>query len=147
MLIEHLITSFISSAGFGIIFNVPRKTLLQCGFVGMAGWCVYITLSLFMGIDVIPATLAAAFLVAVVSQLFARMYKVPIIVYSVAGIIPLVPGGMAYDAMRKMVENNYTLAIELTIKAFMLSGSIAIGLVFSEVVNQIITKYQARARY
>ncbi|MCR8844574.1 threonine/serine exporter family protein [Paenibacillus sp. SC116] len=147
MLIEHLITSFISSAGFGIIFNVPRKTLLQCGFVGMAGWCVYITLSLFMGIDVIPATLAASFLVAVVSQLFARMYKVPIIVYSVAGIIPLVPGGMAYDAMRKMVENNYTLAIELTIKAFMLSGSIAIGLVFSEVVNQIITKYQARARY
>ncbi|WP_028595371.1 threonine/serine exporter family protein [Paenibacillus assamensis] len=147
MLTEHLITSFISTAGFGIIFNVPRRTLLQCGFVGMAGWCVYIVLSINMGIDVIPATLAASFLVAVVSQLFARLYKVPIIVYSVAGIIPLVPGGVAYDAMRKMVENNYTLAIELTIKAFMLSGSIAIGLVFSEVVNQIIRKYQAGARY
>jgi uncharacterized membrane protein YjjB (DUF3815 family) len=59
------------------------------------------------------------------------------IVFSVSGIIPLVPGGMAYDAMRHFVTNDYNVAIELAAKAFMLSGAIAFGLTISEVLNQV----------
>jgi uncharacterized membrane protein YjjB (DUF3815 family) len=40
--------------------------------------------------------------------------------------------------MRNVVEDNYGLAVQLAVEAFMISGAIAIGLVFSEVVNQII---------
>jgi len=42
--------------------------------------------------------------------------------------------------MRKIVENNYNDAIALAAKVLMLAGSIAFGLVFSEVINQIIKK-------
>jgi uncharacterized membrane protein YjjB (DUF3815 family) len=66
------------------------------------------------------------------------MYRTPVIIFSVAGIIPLVPGGLAYDAMRNFVQNDYNAAINLAAKAFMISGSIAIGLIFSEVINQVI---------
>lgn len=44
-------------------------------------------------INSIIATLAAAFIVAVISQYFAKRYKTPITVFNVSGIIPLVPGG------------------------------------------------------
>lgn len=135
----QLVTSFIASAAFGIIFNAPKRTLLQCGFIGMAGWLLYI-LCLEFSLDVTAAALIAAFAVTVVSQLFAKAYKTPIIVFNVAGIIPLVPGGLAYDAMRNAVENQYDQAVQLAAKAFMISGAIAIGLVFSEVLNQIIRR-------
>ncbi|WP_147533586.1 threonine/serine exporter family protein [Bacillus marasmi] len=137
MIIEQLLTSFISTAGFGILFNVPKQTLLKCGLVGMLGWIMYVIL-VKEGVDVVMATLAASFFVAVISQIFAKRYKSPVIIFSVAGIIPLVPGGLAYDTMRHFVENDYNTAITLAAKATMLSGAIGMGLVFSEVVNQTI---------
>lgn len=139
-IVAHLITSFIASAAFGIIFNVPKKALLKCGFVGMVGWFIYIMLETVFGVDMIVATLVAAFFIAIISQTFAKFYKTPMIVFNVSGIIPLVPGGMAYDAMRHIVENDYNMAVQLAAKAFMVSGSIAIGLVFSEVINQMIKR-------
>lgn len=139
MWVEQLVTSFIASAGFGILFNAPRESILKCGFVGMVGWMIYVLL-VDVEVDLILATFIAAFIIAFVSQRFARVYKMPIIIFSVAGIIPLVPGGLAYDAMRNIVVNDYNVAIQLATKAFMISGAIAMGLVFAEVVNQIIRK-------
>ncbi|MVP01629.1 MULTISPECIES: threonine/serine exporter family protein [Paenibacillus] len=139
-MLEQLVTSYIASAAFGIIFNVPRNTLLQCGFVGMMGWFLYIVLVNGQHMDAVIGTLAAAFFVTVISQLFAKIYKTPIIVFSVSGIIPLVPGGMAYDAMRSFVENDYNIAVQLAAKAFLISGAIAVGLIFSEVMNQLIRR-------
>ncbi|MGG2197096.1 MULTISPECIES: threonine/serine exporter family protein [Paenibacillus] len=139
MIGEQLLMSFIASAAFAILFNVPKGTLVQCGFVGMFGWLLYISL-LKVPADPILATMIASFFVAVTSQFFAKMYKTPITVFSVAGIIPLVPGGLAYDTMRNVVENQYDLAVQLAAKAFMLSGAIAMGLVFSEVMHHVIRK-------
>lgn len=137
--LAQLVTSFIASAAFGIIFNAPRESLVKCGFTGMAGWVLYYLL-VMRDISSIMATLAATLLVAVISQFFSRRYKTPIIIFSVAGIIPLVPGGLSYDAMRHFVENDYNTAIQLAARAFMLSGAIAMGLLFSEVLNQLIKK-------
>ncbi|MDQ0230831.1 uncharacterized membrane protein YjjB (DUF3815 family) [Metabacillus malikii] len=138
-MIEQIITSFIASAAFGIIFNAPSKSLLKCGFAGMIGWIIYIFLFDYSG-DSVFASVIASFFIAIISQYFARRYKTPVIIFNVSGIIPLVPGGLAYDAMRRVVENDYNAAIPLAAKAFMISGAIAIGLVLSEVLNQIIKK-------
>lgn len=144
-MVYQLITSFIATGAFGIIFNVPRRTLIQCGFVGMVGWILYMYL-IQNEIDSVLSTLAGAFVVAIISHFFAKRYRTPVIIFSVAGIIPLVPGGLAYDAMRNFVENDYNTAITLAAKAFMISGSIAIGLVFSEVINQVIRRSQLRTK-
>ncbi|SHF76608.1 threonine/serine exporter family protein [Ornithinibacillus halophilus] len=138
-IVEQLITSFIAAAGFGIIFNAPKNALIQCGLVGMIGWILYFVL-VQHDMDSVPATVFAAMLVAVLSHICARIYKTPIIIFSVSGIIPLVPGGMAYEAMRNFVENDYALALQFSAKVMLLAGGIAIGLMFSEVANQVIRK-------
>ncbi|WP_231597646.1 threonine/serine exporter family protein [Bacillus sp. SA1-12] len=142
-MIEQFITSFVASSAFGIIFNAPVKSLFKCGFIGMIGWMIYIGLYESMN-DSVFASVVASFFIAIISQFFAKAYKTPVIIYNVSGIIPLVPGGLAYDAMRQVVENNYNEAIPLAAKAFMISGAIAIGLVLSEVINQIIRKVNLR---
>jgi len=138
MLVQFLM-SFIAAAGFGIIFNVPKKTLIQGGLAGAIGWLAYLFLVEFQ-FDQVFATFVASFIVAVFSHIFSKVYKTPMIIFSVAGIIPLVPGGLAYDAMRHVVQQEYTAAIELAAKAFMISGAIAMGLIFSEVMNQVLVK-------
>lgn len=142
-MIAQLITSFIASAAFGIIFNVPKNSLIQCGTVGMVGWFLYYYL-VENDVNSIAATLAAAFLVAVISQYFAKRYKTPITIFNVSGIIPLVPGGLSYDAMKHFVENDFNMAFQLAAKAFMLAGAIAMGLIFAEVMNQLVTKYNIK---
>lgn len=145
-IVAQLVTSFIAASGFGILFNAPRRTLWQCGVVGMLGWILYYQLTQQFGIDPVGATVAAAILVGVLSQLCARFYKIPVIIFNVGGIIPLVPGGIAYNAMRHFVEDDYNLGIQLAAKVMLLSGAIAIGLMFSEVVNQLNQQYVKRKK-
>ncbi|MEK0313487.1 threonine/serine exporter family protein [Cohnella sp. 56] len=136
--------SFVGTACFGVIFQIPRRSLLQCGLAGMIGWLVYYGL-IQADADAIAATWTSAVLIGLIAHYLAIRFKVPVTVFSVSGIIPLVPGGMAYDAMLNVVQNDYQSAVQLGAKAFMLSGAIAVGLVFSEVINQLVKKIRTRA--
>lgn len=138
-IIGQLLTSFIATAAFGVIFNAPKETLVKCGIVGMGGWIIYYLVEKYTS-DAVLATFGATLFVGIVSQELAKFYKTPVIIFSVAGIIPLVPGGLAYDTMRNFVENDYYSAVALGAKVTMLSGSIAFGLVFSEVINQVVRR-------
>jgi uncharacterized membrane protein YjjB (DUF3815 family) len=142
-MLQQLITSFIASAAFALLFNAPKNSLIKCGFVGMVGWFFYILL-VGKGFDEVVASVIASVFIAIISQLFAKRYKMPIIIFNVSGIIPLVPGGLAYDAMRHFVVNDYNTAIQLAAKAFLISGAIAAGLIFSEVFNQIKKAIQVK---
>lgn len=131
----HFLTSFFAASSFVILFNAPKKSLLQCGLVGMLGWVLYVAVRGEIGEA--PATLAASLLVGILCQLFAKIYRTPVIIFSVAGVIPLVPGGMAYNAMRRFVENQYDQALQIGAQTLMIAGAIAAGLVLSEVLNQM----------
>ncbi|MBD7966616.1 threonine/serine exporter family protein [Paenibacillus gallinarum] len=133
-IIEQGLTSFIASLLFGLIFNAPKNMLIPCGTVGMLSWLIYFVIE--PGYQAVSATLAATVVIGVMSQFFARKYKQPVIIFSVAGIIPLVPGGLSYNAMRYFVQNDYSTAVEHAAKALILAGTIAVGLVLSEVLNQ-----------
>lgn len=133
------IISFIAAAAFGVIFNAPRKSLVYCGLVGMVGWLVF-SLVRYLNEDPIIASFAGAFSIAFVAHIMAKKFKMPMIIFSVAGIIPLVPGGSAYNAMRNVVEEDYGVAVEYAALALMISGAVAMGLVFAEIITQIWLK-------
>src|SRR5699024_9141239 len=135
----QIITSFLAAAGFGVLFNAPRNALIQCGLIGTSGWLVYYSLT-NQDMDIVPATIFAAMLASVLSQICAKLFKKPVIVFTVSGIIPLVPGGVAYNAMRHFVENDYDTAVQLSAQVMLVAGGIALGLMFSEVVHQFMRK-------
>lgn len=141
----QLLTSFIATSAFGILFNAPKRSLIKCGLVGMGGWIIYYIMAENIH-DPVMATFTAALFVGVIGHVLAKVYKNPVIIFSVAGMIPLVPGGLAYDAMRKFVENDYNAALSLAAKALMMAGAIAFGLVFSEVINQVMRKLLPKSK-
>jgi len=143
--IIQAILSFIIAYSFAIIFNAPRKQLVSCGLVGMSGWLIYSVYALVSD-DTVQASFAGAFVVALAAHILSKRLRMPMIIFSVPGIILLVPGGLAYNAMRHIVENDYLTAISYASKAFMTSGAIAMGLVFAEVLMQLIFKYMRKRK-
>jgi len=125
---QGLLLSLVSSLAYGLLFNVPVRTLLACGLAGMTGWTV-LNLLPFWGADVTFSTFAAATAVSLLSQILSIYLRVPSTNFSVAGIIPLVPGLMAYRAMLAFVNEEYLDGITLTTRTSMVAGAIASGLI------------------
>ena len=143
--IIQIVISFFATMCFGVIFNAPIKILPWCGLAGSIGWTTHYTLSQ-NGIDAVQASFLAAFFVSVVAHFLARKFKMPMIIFSVSGIISLVPGGTAYNSMRSIIELNYMVGLEYAMRAFMISGAVAMGLVFAEVIVQLVLRSMRKGR-
>lgn len=143
--VVQIVVSFLATMCFGVIFNAPIKILPWCGVAGSIGWITHYTLTQ-QQVDAVQASFLAAFFVSVVAHFLARKFKMPMIIFSVSGIISLVPGGTAYNAMRSIIELNYMAGLEFAMRAFMISGAVAMGLVFAEVIVQLILRSMRKGR-
>jgi uncharacterized membrane protein YjjB (DUF3815 family) len=97
LLLDALWSAF-ASLGFALLFNVPVRTLRAVALVGAVGHAVRTALHL-SGAPLELATLAGATVVGFMAFGFSRRLLAPTPVFSVAGVIPMVPGKFAYGAM------------------------------------------------
>ncbi len=92
----------VAAVGFAVLFNVPYRTLAGCAACGAIGHAsrTFLLNSNLPGVShIVVATLVGATIVGTLGFMLARHYKMPAIVFSVSGVIPLVPGTFAYSAM------------------------------------------------
>ena len=138
-LIRQFILSFISTVGFSILYSSPRETLPYAGFVGASGWTVFYISSNILNSN-IGGTFLAALTVGLLGEVFARLNKNPATLYITPGIIPLVPGAGMYYTMFALVEKDFPLAADKGTANFFVAASIAIGIIFSSIFSQSITR-------
>ena len=144
--IVQAIMSFIASACFGVIFNAPYRKLLYCGLVGSISWTIYYSLTTLASFDAVHASFASALVVGISAHLLAKSLRTPMIVFNVSGIIPLVPGGASYNAMRSLMENDFMMGVQYSARVFLIAGAIAMGLVFAEVMMQFVRRMMANKK-
>lgn len=123
-MIISILSAFISTIGFAIVFHTQKKHLLICGSVGAVGWMIYLLIE-FLSKDPVLASFIAALIVTQVSYSLSKRRKTPITVFLIAGIIPLVPGLGLYRTMYAILETDYSLAIEYATLTFEIAGVIA----------------------
>lgn len=127
-LFKHFSASFITALGFCVLYNIPRNTIIPAGITGGLGWTIYFLFVNYLGIMDFIATITASFMIAFASQIFARRLRTPVIVFTLPGLIPLVPGGAAYNMMRAFVEGNTELGFQFATTTFLTAGALALGL-------------------
>lgn len=71
-------------------------------------------------------------------QLMARLVEEPSTLFMIPGIIPFVPGGLAYDATLKLMLNRINEPLSIMFQITLLSGAIAAGLLFADYLFKII---------
>lgn len=138
-LIYTTIAAGFTTLGFAILYNIPRRTLLPCSLIGSFGWFIYFFTSEILEIQLFVAAGAASLGIAVVSQLFARRFSVPVTIFSIPAIIPFVPGGSAYNGMRAFVMGEYLIATGYVIDTFIIAGAIALGLTVNTAIFQVLS--------
>ena len=80
-----------------------------------------------------------------ISHYMARTKREPAIIFMVPGIIPLVPGGLAFDATKNLVLLDFSKAINTMLEVTLIAGAIALGL-FADQISKIILSGFARTR-
>lgn len=141
-MIKVIIGSFLTTVSFGILFNVRGKKVIYAGLIGIcAGTTLYGVQKL--GVNLIVAQFFAAFVLSGLAELFARKVKTPVTTFIVCALIPLVPGGGMYLAMKALMESDLEKSNQILMSVLAQSGAIALGMV---VVSTISIIYRERSR-
>ena len=101
-----LICGFLGAVGFGLIINVPKRSVVLSAFLGGIAYMFYDVI-LFYSNQIYVATFFASLLVAVYSELLARKFKMPAIIFIVPGIVALVPGVGLYKTILRLIDNDF----------------------------------------
>ena len=139
-IILNIVFSFGASCFFGLLFNAPKYLLVPAGLVGAVGWGMF-QISIFYDYSDIQASFFGGFFVGIMSHYMSRKFFSPAILFIITGIIPLVPGGTAYQAIRNLVLNNYHEALVTMIQVALISSAIALGLLISDLLSKLYFTY------
>ncbi|WP_225047755.1 threonine/serine exporter family protein [Lacticaseibacillus kribbianus] len=127
----HALISFASSVGFGIITNIPRRTLLPAGITGAASWLVYVALTAATHAVILP-NLMAGVTIGVLANLFAIRVKAPVNVMYIPSLVSLVPGAIIYMSMKDFTLGREAAAQQGLTKTLTIAIALAVGFVIAE---------------
>ena len=134
-LLNDMFFAAIPAVGFALVFNVPQRALVYCAVGGAIGHGSRYLMMQF-GILIEWATFFAATLVGMIGVYWSRRFLAHPKVFTVAALIPMVPGVFAYKAMIAMVEINHigyspelvATCMENFLKAMFIIAGLAVGL-------------------
>lgn len=132
------ICAFLATAAFGILFQAPRRSLVTSGVIGAVGWVIFVLLRHHLGYNSFYANFLATIIIALGSEFAARIFKQPVTVYVIPGIIPLVPGLGMYQGMTQIIEKNYDTGMSVLLTAGTDAAAIALGMMFMTSVFRVV---------
>ena len=127
--IIQFIVAIFATLSFALLFSAPKKELIFCGFTGAVGWIIYYVMVHFeMGV-VFPS-LVATFCLTILARIFAVTRLMPVTVYLLSGIFPLVPGAGIFYTAYYLFTNDRAYSSSKGIETFEVAGAIVLGIIF-----------------
>lgn len=123
----QIVTAFVGSLGFSLLFNVRRDRLFPAAFGGLLAWGVYLLLGPLVAWDV-PRFFIASLALTLYAEIMARVKKSPATVFLVSASIPLIPGGSLYTTMQYAVSAQWAEFTSQGMNTLLLAGAIAGGM-------------------
>ena len=84
--------------------------------------------------DVVLASFLSALAIAFVSHVFARVFKAPVTVFLIAGILPTVPGAGMYRIVYYIIENDREMCSYYLIQTLEIAGMIALAIFIMDTI-------------
>lgn len=135
----QLLTAFLGSLGFALLFGVRQRHLFLAALGGMLAWGIYLAMDLWLGKNFLSCLAASVFAV-VYAEIMAKVRKIPALLLTVPAIIPLVPGRTLYYAMREAVHGDLAQASAFGTETLLAALAIAGGISFAIVFRELQTK-------
>lgn len=101
---EAAIATGISAMGFGMIFNVPRRSLPVVALLGIVAMFTRNFLGFGLNLGLVVGTLVGASVVSLLAVRFVQPTRSPNHVLSIPSVIPMVPGILMYRGIFGMFQ-------------------------------------------
>ena len=131
-MIIRVFGAFLSIYSFAVLLQVPRRFVLQAGIVGAIGGFVYL-LAIHFGRGDMMASLYSAVAAAVVSHIFARVYKTPVTLF-------LIPGNGRYQTVHYLIDGNEAMSEFYLIQTLEIAGVISLAIFVVDTFFQAFQK-------
>lgn len=132
-IIIKLVFSTVSALGFSIMFYVRPKRLPLATLGGFMTYAVYLLLTFFVDSEFL-CNMVASLCGGLYAELLARRTHVPVTVYTIPCVIPLVPGSVLYRTMSSLVQSHLDEALSYGLKTVTVALGIASGIVAGSVL-------------
>lgn len=133
----QVVSAFLGVVTLAVLFHVPKKYLVFAGLTGAGGWFVELVVMEWMENTVFASFFATLF-VALLSHVFARVFKAPVTLYLVSGILPLVPGVGMYRMVYYLLQGDSAQASYYFSFTLQVAGMIALAIFVVDSVFKLI---------
>jgi uncharacterized membrane protein YjjB (DUF3815 family) len=131
----QVLAATLGTLGLAILFQVPYRQWFPCSLVGGFGWLVSSVLVHF-GLPIVLSTVVATTVITILARLLSVLREVPVSVFLLTGIFPLVPGVKIYLAAAYAFSKDLALFGETGMEALMQSGAIVMGILMASSIPQ-----------
>ena len=135
----------IGAVCFSVLFNVRGKRLLLIALASMLCWLGYVLCDIF-GAGIFWAIFCGTVVAGLISEVLARVVKVPVLMLLVPTLIPLFPGSTLYKMMSSLVRSENELFLHYARQLLEQAGAIALGIICCASVTGIFMGWQNRGK-
>ncbi len=146
-IVYRFIGAMICTFGLAFLYNLEWRSL-PFAMLGAAIACLIFEFRLkFEGGNYFVSALLASMAVAAYSDIIAHVVKTPTTIFLIPGIVPMVPGGLLFNAMLSILDGNAENASAYGSRALFISLGITIGILAATFVFRTLWSVVDRIKH
>lgn len=142
----QMVMGCIGAVGFAVLFNVRRNKLWIIAAASALSWLGYAACML-CNTGVFWAFFCGTAVAALISEILARIVRVPVLMLLVPILIPLIPGGDLYHMMSNLVRGREADMMNYARLLLLEAGAIALGIICVASVMSILMGLKHRKQH
>lgn len=128
------ILSYIVCIFYGILYNLRGYVLFASALGGVVARLMLNSLD---GYGYMISFFSASLAVAIYGEMMARISKVPVMIYTIIGILPIIPGRGIYKAMATLYQGDINSFTTYGLETLEMVGAMVMGLMLTSSIVRI----------
>ena len=142
------ISAFTSSFFFALLYESKMRLAIVSAFCGLFGKLIF---DMMDGVNIVLQFFVPTVIMCIYAEIFARVCKVPVMVITTIGILPIVPGMRFYNTIDSLLNSHVADFYSYGVDTLLSMGAMAIGLVlvssFARMLKMVQRKVPKRRRF
>lgn len=145
----HILGATVCTVGLVLMYNLEKKSMVFAVFGAMMA-CSIFEFYVFYNGNVFVGALLSALAVAFYGDIMAHVLKTPTTVLLIPGIVPMVPGGLLFNTMLSVLDQNKENAGTYGTRALLIALGLTVGIISATFIFRtfwsIVKKYKQSGR-
>ncbi len=129
----QIISSFVGTLGFCILFNIRGKKLVLASLGGAFAWFCFLAFNSLLHKEIL-CYLLVSIIASIYSEIMARVIKTPVTTFSIAVLIPLIPGSALYYSLKFALEGSTGDFVAKASYTLSLAAALSVGIILVNTV-------------